>query len=154
MRHCVPSRWHRAWAVGADLFAACDERVAAESATFRFPGSQFGILLGTRRLAERIGTDRARRLVLEAGEPDAVQAMAAGPASAIGVDATLADLPVDRDTERQVRRATRPDQRDADLAALVRSAAAPGLQQRIGLCRERMLEQRSGGRPTRRSLSS
>ena len=68
----------RTWGAGADLLAACEWRLAAQGATFRFPGAQFGIVLGTRRLAERIGTDAARALVLDGGEFDAAEACSAG----------------------------------------------------------------------------
>jgi enoyl-CoA hydratase/carnithine racemase len=127
----------RAWGAGADLFAACEQRVALAGSTFRFPGAQFGIVLGTRRLAERVGSDRARALVVDGGELDAAQALACGLASADHETAPLAPR-VDAATARAVRAASRADHRDADLAALVRSAAVPGLQARIAAYRERL----------------
>jgi hypothetical protein len=42
------------------------------------------------------------------------------------------------ETARAVRQATRADRRDADLAALVRSAAEPGLVQRVRAYRARV----------------
>jgi enoyl-CoA hydratase/carnithine racemase len=45
---------------GSDLVCACSLRVAAPGTTFRMPGLRFGIVLGTRRLAHRIGADAAR----------------------------------------------------------------------------------------------
>jgi len=132
----------RTWGAGADLFAVCEQRVAAAGSTFRFPGAQFGIVLGTRRLAERIGADAARRLVIEGGELDASQARAGGLVSAIGDTAELPDPMVDAGTAAAIRAATRADLRDADLAALVRSASVPGLQQRIARYRERLLARR------------
>jgi ClpP class serine protease len=48
----------------------------------------------------------------------------------------LQGLAVDRPTYAALRRATRPDYRDTDLAALVRSAARPGLKARIVAYRE------------------
>jgi enoyl-CoA hydratase/carnithine racemase len=128
----------RVWGAGADLFAVCEQRVAQADASFRFPGAQFGIVLGTRRLAERIGTDAARRLVTEGGEFDAMQAHAAGLVSTLGAEPQLPTLRVSADTARAIRGATRPDRRDADLAALVRSAAEPGLKGRIAAYRERL----------------
>lgn len=134
----------RTWGAGADLFAACEHRVAGADTRFRFPGAQFGIVLGTRRLAERIGTDAARRLVLEGGELDAPRALAAGLVDSIASTADLAQPQVDPAAARAIRMATRADLRDADLAALVRSAAAPGLQVRISAYRARMLAARPG----------
>ncbi len=121
----------RTWGAGADLLLACELRVAAQGTTFRFPGAQFGIVLGTRRLAERIGTDAARTLVLGGGEFDAAQACSAGLVQQVADELPLADPLVDAPTARAIRAATRPDLRDADMAALVRSAAAPGLKARI-----------------------
>ena len=130
----------RTWGAGADLFAVCEQRLVNPDATLRFPGAQFGIVLGTRRLAERIGGDAARALVLEGGELDAPQALALGLATQLGdTAAELAAPRPDAATARAIRSATRADCRDTDLAALVRSAARPGLQTRITAYRARLL---------------
>jgi len=50
---------------GADLFAACWQRIAAPNAKFRFPGWQFELALGTRRLTRLVGTDNARDLLID-----------------------------------------------------------------------------------------
>ncbi|MFO1197835.1 MAG: enoyl-CoA hydratase/isomerase family protein [Burkholderiaceae bacterium] len=128
----------RTWGAGADLFAACDVRRAAPDATFRFPGAGFGLVLGTRRLAERVGADTARRWVTGAEEADAAQALRTGLATEIADDlrAPLPAPAIDRATAAAVRAATRADHRDTDLAALVRSAAAPGLKRRIAAYRD------------------
>lgn len=128
----------RTWGAGADLFATCDVRVATPGTTLRFPGAQFGIVLGTRRLAERIGADRARDCVLHARELDADTALAWGLATATQEEPPAAQR-VDAGTAAAIRAATRADHRDADLAALVRSAARPGLRARIASYRERMV---------------
>ncbi|HEV2007155.1 MAG TPA: enoyl-CoA hydratase/isomerase family protein, partial [Burkholderiales bacterium] len=47
----------RNFGAGCDLVCAGSLRVAAPGATFRMPGLRFGIVLGTRRLAHRIGAD-------------------------------------------------------------------------------------------------
>lgn len=123
----------RAWGAGADLFAACEVRVALPGATFRFPGARFGIVLGTRRLAARMGEARARRLVTEGGELDAGQAQAWGLADA-NAETVLPDPVVGPRTAAAIRLATRVDEEAAlaaDLAALVRSAAEPGLRERM-----------------------
>ncbi len=128
----------RAWGAGADLFASCDIRAAAPGATFRFPGTAFGILLGTRRLAELVGWDRARPLVSEGVTLDAPAALAAGLATEIvegdaerWLALRCAPPVADRATLAAIREATRPDHRAADLAALERSASRPGLAGRI-----------------------
>ena len=131
----------RTWGAGADLLVACEQRLVGSDTTLRFPGAQFGLVLGTRRLAERIGADAARALVLEGGELDATQALALGLASRITDTLALALLRTSGDTGRAVRAASRSDLRDADLAALVRAAAVPGLQQRITQYRASLLAQ-------------
>lgn len=131
----------RTWGAGADLLVACEQRLVGSDTTLRFPGAQFGLVLGTRRLAERIGADAARALVLEGGELDATQALALGLASRITDSLALAPLRTSGDTGRAVRAASRSDLRDADLAALVRSAAVPGLRQRITQYRASLLAQ-------------
>lgn len=49
---------------GADLVLACDHRIGGPNGTLQFPGPQFGVLLGTVRLAQRVGTARAQSIVL------------------------------------------------------------------------------------------
>lgn len=132
---------------GADLFAACDQRLLAAGASVRFPGAGFGIVLGTRRLGCRVGAARALKWVSEGAQIKAVEALAAGLATAV-LDATAAPaegdaaaltaalaqvLPVSvrRETFASLRAALDDRGADADLAALVRSAAAPGLKSRI-----------------------
>jgi enoyl-CoA hydratase/carnithine racemase len=123
----------RTWGAGADLFAACEVRVAQPGTTFRFPGARFGIVLGTRRLAARIGEVRARRLVTEGGELDAQQALQCGLADA-NEESVLPEPVVGLATAAAIRAATRATEQAvlcADLAALVRSAAEPGLRARL-----------------------
>ena len=49
----------RCFGAAADIVASCRKRIAAPDASFRMPGLQFGIVLGTRRLARLIGADAA-----------------------------------------------------------------------------------------------
>lgn len=99
---------------GADLVLACDARLVAPEVTLRFPGSRFGVALGTRRraLLEASGA-------LVTGTPDELGALLAEWAD-WGPDARLAVL-ADRPTHDL----------EADLAALARSVAVPGLRDRI-----------------------
>ena len=133
----------RAWGAGADLFASCDVRACTADATFRFPGSAFGIVLGTRRLVELIGWDPARPLVTEVATLDAPAAFAARLATdVVGTEiddwlaARCAPPAADRETMTAIRAASRTDHRDADLQSLVRSASRPGLKQRIDRYRQ------------------
>lgn len=126
----------RTWGAGAELLASCEVRVVRAGTTLRFPGARFGLVLGTRRLATRLGADRTRRLVTEGGDLDAAQALSWGLATHEDFDteAMLPEPVVDTATAAAIRQATRPDEAaalDADLAALVRSAAEPGLRERM-----------------------
>lgn len=129
----------RTWGAGADIFAACDFRIAKSTATFRFPGAGFGIVLGTRRLCTRVGETTARRWIAANEEIGAGEARSAGLATDLTeresveswITADLPKLTVQRATLNDIYRASRPDLRDQDLASLVRSAAAPGLRDRI-----------------------
>jgi enoyl-CoA hydratase len=142
---CAPSRWRagRTWGAGADLFAACDLRVAAPDTLLRFPGAQFGMVLGTRRLAERIGADAARRLVLEGGELSAPQALAAGLASSVGDDAAPPPQ-VDRATAaaHPCRHAAGPARRRSGGPGALGVPAGPA--GRIQAYRARLLAARPG----------
>lgn len=133
----------RIMGAGADLFAACDVRLLAPGASLRFPGAGFGIVLGTRRLARRVGDATALRWASEGVTIEAEEAAQKGLASAVltvdaGSDA-LAPLVVDRRTWASLRGAVQDGESDADLAALVRSAARPGLKTRIEAYRDRQL---------------
>jgi len=130
----------RAMGAGADLFAACSRRVAAPGTQFRMPGLAFGILLGTRRLAARIGADAARRIQNETRTFDAAEAHALGFASeivdetdwpAVASAATTAANTLSPEATAALFQATAVDTRAEDMAGLVASAARPGLKARI-----------------------
>ena len=140
----------RTWGAGADLFASCDIRACAPDATFRFPGSAFGIVLGTRRLVELIGWDRARPLTTEGAAVDAAGALAISLATDIvtgDAEAWLAargSRPVaNRATFATIRAACRPDHRAGDMASLDASASRPGLRERIADYREALRNRRA-----------
>jgi enoyl-CoA hydratase/carnithine racemase len=134
----------RAVGAGADLAAAAMRVVAAPGVRFQMPGPRFGVVLGTRRLAYRIGPVAARQIQIENRPVEAEEALSLGMVDALaeterwdgvmdefassysrlapGVTAALADV-------------TRPDTRDADMAALARSVAIPGIKARIAAFR-------------------
>ena len=133
----------RVTGAGADLFAACDLRLIDPGATVRFPGAGFGIVLGTRRLAARVGAATALRWVSSGEAIDANAALASGLATGIASDAGGSDdaarePAVGRETYAALRAALSDQGADRDLAALVRSAAAPGLKKRIVAYRDRV----------------
>lgn len=130
----------RNFGAGADLLVACAHRVGSSDATFRFPGLAFGVALGTRRLAARTGAAWARQTLADIRTVTAGQARDAGLLTAVAgqerwdeiVDeAARASRRLDHESGAGMRRALVHDTRDMDLADLVRSAARPGLGERI-----------------------
>ena len=125
---------------GADIVAAGGYRVAAPGSTFRMPGWQFGIALGTRRLTRLIGTDAARDLLIDTKVAEAEIALSMGLINEISAQSDWASL-ILRAQQRAMALPetslntlmdlTVNDSRASDMAALVASAAVPGLKQRI-----------------------
>jgi len=135
----------RAMGAGADLFAACSHRVAAPGTQFRMPGLAFGIQLGTRRLAARIGADAARAIQNETRTFDTTEAHALGFVSDVVEEAnwpavidaaTTAAATLVPEATATLFRATVSDTRADDMADLVASAARPGLKERIQAYRD------------------
>lgn len=132
---------------GADLFTACDVRIACANASFAFPGARgFGIVLGSRRLAARVGDALATDWITNASTIDATHASVTGLATHMAADLTEAIALVKAlDAERQTAQGVDPAalraalepraaEHDAhDLERLVRSAARPGLRERIAM---------------------
>ncbi|SPU54310.1 enoyl-CoA hydratase/isomerase family protein [Bordetella trematum] len=125
---------------GVDLIAACRLRWAAPQSRFRMPGLKFGLALGTRRLAELVGESQAYGLLESTRTFDADEAQRIGFLQGqAGVDdwparieQTRADVLALPAASRQWLQAlTRSGNPDGDMAALVRSAAEPGLKARI-----------------------
>ena len=130
---------------GADLVCACSTRITAPGTTFRMPGLRFGLVLGTQRLAHRIGNNAARELLATSRTFDAPDALDLGFISRIAPQdewpalveeqraaATTLTLPALARMNAQ----TVIDTRDADMAALAQSASVPGLKERIRIFRE------------------
>ena len=137
---------------GADLFAACDLRVAVSGAHFSFPGVGFGVILGNRRLAALVGPGAARDILLNARSLSAEAALTVGLATACvsGAEEAAALADAEAMVERlspatitALRAATSPPDPDRDLAALVTAAARPGLRARILAHRARTLQARA-----------
>ncbi|MGX5658871.1 enoyl-CoA hydratase/isomerase family protein [Castellaniella ginsengisoli] len=135
---------------GADLFVACQRRVLAGDASFRFPGAAFGLVLGTGRLARAVGPARACEWVGSGRWISGDEALAAGLAQDVVDEADIAPL-----LQRLLAEGTRLDgatrgamqaaagrerHADQDLRALVLSAARPGLCERIRAFRAATLE--------------
>ena len=125
---------------GADLFVACWHRVAAPCVKLKMPGWNFELALGTGRLAALIGQDAARDMLIDTRSISAEQAREIGLASDLiekegweDLVTTLAararTLPTEATTNMLAL--TGSKSAELDLAALVRSAARPGLKARV-----------------------
>lgn len=129
----------RVFGAGADLFAACDHRVALPGSSFAFPGPAFGLVLGTARLAALVGDGPARRLLLAGAPMAAEEALRLGLATAAeegALDAARAAATrLDAETVAALHGRTRRADDAGDLAALARSVARPGLKARIAAYR-------------------
>lgn len=130
----------RNFGAGVDLFAACRQRVAGADTSFRMPGLKFGLVLGTRRFGDIVGRERAAALLQETATFAADEAQRMGfvhrlaePAewgAVIAAAEATADA-LDDGARAALYGALGNAQPDTDLAALVRSAAQPGLKARI-----------------------
>jgi len=131
----------RNFGAGVDLVCACARRVGTPDATFRMPGLRFGLVLGSRLFAERVGTDRARQVLQASQTFAALDAHAWGFLAEVAAQdqwpavieaATKAVEALSPEAAARLFRVMAPEgHRDADLAELARSAAEPGLKQRI-----------------------
>lgn len=124
---------------GADIACACLVRLGTSRARLRFPGYQFGLALGTQRLAEVMGAMRARDILMRNQELDSYLALELG---------LLGQMVEEEDLWNQVRKVansirlegnalatlvglTSSISEDSDLANLVRTASTPGIHARI-----------------------
>lgn len=130
----------RNFGAGVDLLAACRIRIGAMQSTYRMPGLKFGLVLGARRFARLVGGAHAQRILGGAQTFDVDHAAQIGFIDAIAsVDdwgAHIADtlrnieaLPAV--SRRLLARALENKTPETDMAVLVRSAAEPGLRDRI-----------------------
>ena len=67
-----------AYGGGAVLAIACDLRVAAHTARFRFPGAAYGLVVGGSQLPRIVGLSRAKDLIFTARVVDAAEALRIG----------------------------------------------------------------------------
>lgn len=136
---------------GADLFAACWRRVLAPDSTLKMPGWNFELALGTGRLAALIGQDAARDLLIDTNSISAQYALEIGLAtdlinkegwSVLASELAMRARALSPLATSGVMELTRSDSTEHDLAALVRSAARPGLKARIEQYRNQVMRAR------------
>lgn len=128
-----------AYGAGADLFSVCRYRIAEPGCRFAMPGLQFGVTLGTRRLAQLVGEEIAYELLSASVPFDTKRAMEIGFANALEPEARWDDLihgrydsrKIGADALSRLSRATRQDTCAQDMVALVESTCEPGLVERL-----------------------
>lgn len=135
----------RVFGAGADIVASCGLRIAAAGTTFRMPGLRFGVVLGTRRLMHRVGTDKAREILSTSRTFDAAEALDSGFLTGIAAAEEWPALVARAQNAAEalapaaaaaLHRRTVIDSRSEDMAELARSVSTPGLQERIRRYRE------------------
>ncbi len=135
----------RNFGAGADMVCACNLRIAAPDATFCMPGLRFGVVLGVRRLAGRIGADFARAMLATGSTVAADEALRIGFITRVAaqsewpalIAATRKDVEVlTLAATARLNEQTVAETRAADMAALVQSASVPGLKERMRMFRE------------------
>lgn len=125
---------------GADLVAACDQRIFTPDVKVRFPGTAFGVVLGTARLASLTSQSFASAVVTAGSTICAIDAREHGIATHIVDSAELSNTAretaetyasITRPTLDGVLRATRP-QLSGSLNDLTLSLVSqPGIKQRL-----------------------
>lgn len=132
-----------AMGAGADIVAACNRRVGSSRSRFAFPGFRFGVALGTKHLAEAVGTRNARELLLSS------EAVGASTALSLGLLTQIAEASkFDELVEVSLLKAQQFDRvalsrllahsasvaasADEELGILARSLSTTGLHRRIG----------------------
>jgi enoyl-CoA hydratase/carnithine racemase len=104
------------------------------------PGFRFGLQLGTRRLAQRIGNEAARALLAESKTVEAIEAKSLGLVTTVSNSEHWEQLltaeqahavALSEDSVANLRAATVQDTRNVDMADLVSSITIPGVKSRI-----------------------
>lgn len=130
----------RVFGAGADLFAACHRRIALTTSSYSFPGAKFGLVLGTRRLASRVGRSQAQSIILSGRALSGNEAMDIGLATDLVEEASLEDklasisemaVTLELITVSHLNGVLLDRDDNGDLANLVRSASRPNLKERI-----------------------
>lgn len=80
---------------GASLASVCDMRFASATATFRFPGAEYGLVVGAAHLPRIVGAPIAKELILSARRFDAEEAARIGFVNGVAAPDALMPLVMD-----------------------------------------------------------
>ena len=131
---------NRAFGAGADMVCCCQRRIAEPGSKFCMPGLNFGILLGTRRLVQRIGVDNALNVLTDTRIFYAKEAHKMGFLTQIAEQsewrqcvqsATKVATAIGSDQIQRMFEVVLPDTRAEDMEDLRASVEVPGLVDRI-----------------------
>lgn len=143
---------------GADLVAACDYRIGTPQASFAFPGSRFGVVLGTRHLACVVGRQAALETLVEGRTLDAHAALRCGllgeARSVESLQSRIDDIArrcasIDIETLRAMLRLVRSEPSERDRNELLASVARDGFGERVRAHAKRVREARDARRGQR-----
>ncbi len=111
---------------GARLAIACDIRLASETATFRLPGAEYGLVVAAATLPRLVGASKAKEWIYTARKFDAREALDAGLVSSLHAPEELlpAALEMAEVIAGQSASAVRESKRVIDLATLSEEASA------------------------------
>ena len=131
----------KCFGAGADIVSACQHRIASPETTFRMPGLQFGIVLGTRRLSRLVGRENAINFLESSRIFNSDEALKSGFLTSVCKsiewktkveEISLEAFNLNYESKSKLMSETLNDEHlNNDLAALVRSASKPGLVKRI-----------------------
>ncbi len=79
------------YGAGAALATLCDVRLAAQRATFRFPGAAYGLVVGAARLPAIVGPAKAKEIIFTARVVGSAEAYEIGLANHVYADHALLD---------------------------------------------------------------
>lgn len=128
------------YGAAADLVAVCHWRIATSKARFRMPGSRFGLVLGTHRLANIVGPTTAQTLLLREKPFGADTALEAGFITSISEESEweralatcLSDTTaLSPETFAALTSRMKYDTCSDDLTALVKSVTSSSIKSRI-----------------------
>jgi enoyl-CoA hydratase/carnithine racemase len=109
---------------GMSLALACDIRLASETATFRLPGAEYGLVVCATTLPRLVGAAKAKELIFTARRVEAAEALACGIVNTVYPQAELlpAALAMAETIAGNSVAAIRASKRVIDAATLVDAA--------------------------------
>ena len=111
---------------GLRLAIACDIRLASETATFRLPGAEYGLVVGAAAMPRLVGVAKAKEWIFTARKFDAAEALEAGLLNAVHPQSEVLPRAIEmaETIAAHSEVAVRESKRVADMASLDADAVA------------------------------